>query len=299
MFSIIAAAAPAAESAATAAPAAESGGGIQATIESLLTQLPEWGMKILGVLVLFIIGKWIAGRFAKMLQKQLDKRSFDKTLSRFFATMVRTLILVVVVLAMLSIFGIETTSVAAVLGAAAFAVGLALQGSLANFAAGVMLIVFRPFKVGDLVSAGGEVGVVDVLGLFTTTLDTPDNRRIIVPNSAIFGGNIVNMTHHPRRRVDISVGVDYAADLDQTRKVLEGVIANVPSRVPDAPHQIFLSALGGSSVDWEVRIWTKPADYWTCWQETTAATKKALDAAGISIPFPQMDVHLDGKLDKS
>jgi len=298
MLSIIAQNTPTVEAAASAADAG-SGGGIEATLQSLLAQLPDWGMKILGVLAVFIIGKWIAGRLAKTLQKQLDKRKFDKTLSRFFATLVRTLVLVIVVLACLSIFGIETTSVAAVIGAAAFAVGLALQGSLSNFSAGVMLIIFRPFKVGDLVEVAGELGVVDVLGMFTTTLDTPDNRRIIVPNSAIFSGNIENLTHNPRRRVDVPVGVDYAADLDVTRKVLEGAIPNVACRLPDAPHAPFLAGLGGSSVDWQLRVWCDPKDYWTCWEQTTAAAKKALDAAGISIPFPQMDVHLDGGLDKS
>ncbi|PKN55084.1 MAG: mechanosensitive ion channel protein [Deltaproteobacteria bacterium HGW-Deltaproteobacteria-14] len=277
---------------AAATPAPDSGG-LGSTVESLLQQLPEWGMKIIGILALFIVGRWLAGKLGRAVQRTLEKRDFDATLSRFFGTMVRTLVLVVVVLACLSIFGIETTSVAAVIGAAAFAVGLALQGSLANFAAGVMLVVFRPYKVGDFVQVSGQLGTVETLGLFTTTLDTPDNRRIIIPNAQIFSGTIENLTHNDRRRADVPVGVDYTADLDVTRKVLEGAIPNVASRIVDAPHQVFLANLGGSSVDWQVRVWCKSADFGTCRQQTVAATKKALDAAGISIPFPQLDVHLD------
>lgn len=296
MFTVLAAAAPVGDSAAQAAPAASDG--IGSTLESLLQQLPEWGMKILGVIAVFIIGRWIASRIGKALQRTLERRKFDLTLARFFGVLVRTLILVIVILACLSIFGIETTSVAAVIGAAAFAVGLALQGSLGNFAAGVMLVIFRPFKVGDYVQISSQEGTVDTVGLFTTTLDTLDNRRIIVPNSQIYTASIENLTHHERRRADVPVGVDYGADIDATRKILEGVIPNVAARIVDAPHQVYLCDLGGSSVDWQVRVWCKPSDYFACREQTVAATKKALDAAGISIPFPQLDVHLDGGLEK-
>lgn len=270
--------------------------GISSAAESILVQLPSWGMKILGVLALFIVGRWVASRLGSALERSLERRELDMTLSRFFATLVRTLILVVVVLGCLSIFGIETTSVAAVLGAAALAVGLALQGSLANFAAGIMLIVFRPIRVGDLVRAGGELGKVDRLGLFTTTLDTPDNRRITVPNSAVFGNNIVNLSHHGTRRVDVAVGCAYGADLDATRRVLEGAIAEVALKVDGAAHQVFLKGLGASSVDWEVRVWCQVPDYWACHEQVVRAVKRALDAARIGIPFPQLDVHLDGAL---
>jgi len=291
---VLSAAAPAVEAAAEAAAVpADAGSGLQSTLESVLTQLPQWGLKIVGVIAVFVVGRWLATRLAKTLQSSLEKRRFDATLARFFGTMIRMLVMVVVVLACLSLFGIETTSVAAVLGAAAFAVGMALQGSLGNFAAGVMLIIFRPFKVGDVIRAAGEVGKVDVLGLFTTTLDTPDNRRIVVPNTAIFGGNIENLSHHELRRADVPVGVDYSADTKTTRKVLEGAIANVAARVPEAPHQVYLVDLGASSVDWQVRVWCRAADWFTCREQTVAAVKEALDGAGISIPFPQLDVHLD------
>lgn len=270
--------------------------GISNAMESVLVQLPGWGMKLLGVLALFVVGRWLASRIGNALERNLERRELDKTLTRFFATILRSLMMVIVVLGCLSIFGVETTSVAAVLGAAALAVGLALQGSLANFAAGVMLVIFRPFRVGDVIRAAGETGKVDRLGLFTTTLDTPDNRRLTIPNSAIFGGNIENLSHHSTRRVAVPVGCSYAADLDLTRQVLEAAIREVPTRLPDAEHQVFLSGLGASSVDWEVRIWCKAPDFWTCRQETIVAVKTALDRAQIAIPFPQMDVHVDGGL---
>lgn len=285
--------------AAATATATADGGGISSTVESVLAQLPEWGIKIVGVIALFIIGRWLASKLGRGVQRALDKRDFDKTLARFFGTLVRVLVLIVVILACLSIFGIETTSVAAVLGAAALAVGLALQGSLANFAAGVMLIVFRPFKVGDFIRAGGENGTVDTLGLFTTTMDTPDKRRIIVPNSAVFGNNIENFSHHETRRVEVAVGCDYSADLKATRAALEKAITLVPTRLEGGAHAVFLAGLGDSAVDWKVRVWTASADYWTCHEQTVEAVKNALDEVGIGIPFPQMDLHVDGGLAKT
>lgn len=272
---------------------------MDSTLEAILTQLPDYAIKVVGVIVLFIVGRWLAGFLATRLRRRLEKREFDTTLSRFFATMVRMLVLVVVVLACLSIFGIETTSVAAVLGAAAFAVGMAMQGSLGNFAAGVMLVVFRPYKVGDLIKVSGELGTVFEIGLFTTILDTFDNRRLVIPNGTIFSGTIENMTAHDLRRVDVDVGCEYSADLDATRKVLEGCIANVPGRTEGQAHHVYLVGLGASSVDWQVRVWTKAHDYLAVREQVVRAAKQALDAAKIGIPFPQMDVHLDGGLDKA
>ena len=210
--------------------------------------------------------------------------------------MTRALILVAAVLACLGVFGIETTTFAAVIGAAAFAVGLAFQGTLSNFASGVLLLVFRPYGVGDVVSAGGQTGKVDAIGLFTTTLDTPDNRRIIVPNSAVTGGVIENISHHSTRRVTVAVGTDYGADLDAVRAVLEKMAPTLPGVLQDPAPQIFLDSLGDSCINWQVRVWCKTGDYWDVWQATTSATKKALDGANVGIPFPQMDVHVDGKL---
>jgi small conductance mechanosensitive channel len=278
---------------AEAGPAAEGG-----FFDTYGPMIIDYGTKIVGVIVVFIIGRMVANGVAKAIQRRLEKREFDPTLTRFFASLARTLILVGVVLACLGMFGVDTTSFAAVLAAMGFAVGMALQGSLANFAAGIMLLVFRPYKVGDIISAAGVTGGVIELNLFTTVLDTPDNRRFVAPNGAIFAGNIENLTFHGRRRVDVNVGADYGADIDATRKVLESAIPNIPSRIVDDAHQVFLSELGGSSVDWQVRVWCEPANYWAVYQETIRAIKMAMDAAGIGIPFPQMDVHLDGGLDK-
>ena len=179
------------------------------------------------------------------------------------------------------------------MGAAGLAVGLAFQGTLANFSSGVMLLVFRPFKVGDVVNAAGVTGKVYETGMFSTTLDTPDNRRIILPNGTVFGSTIENVTHHDTRRVDVTIGVDYAADLDDTRQVLTNSISNIPDTLNEPESQIVLSELGASSVDWTIRIWSNTEDYWGVRETVLESVKKSLDAAGIGIPYPQLDVHLD------
>jgi len=223
----------------------------------------------------------------------MRRANVDETLTRFIAKILRWLILVIAGIMCLSAFGIETTSFAAVLGAAGLAVGLAFQGTLSNFSAGVMLLVFRPFKVGDAVTVGGTTGKVDAIDLVSTTLDTADNRRFVVPNSTVFGSTIENITFHDTRRVDINVGCDYSADIDRTREVLNEAALTVPGRIDDPEHQIVLSGLGASSVDWIVRVWCKTDDYWDVRDAGIRAVKQALDNAGIGIPYPQMDVHVD------
>ena len=266
-------------------------------VEKLLSQLTsfgtEWGLKVVGVLVALFVAFKVANWTKKKISNALDGRSFDATLSRFFANCVKYAILGGAILGCLGVFGIETSSFAALIAAMGLAIGLAFQGSLSNFAAGVMLLVFRPFKVGDFIRAGGEKGTVEALELFTTELKTPDNRRVIVPNSSIFGGTIENVSHHPVRRVDIPVGVAYDADIDHARAVLEGVPSKVEGALQDPGAQIFLSELGASSVDWVVRVWCNSADYWDVWQRTVRQVKLSLDEAGIGIPFPQLDLHLD------
>ncbi len=179
-----------------------------------------------------------------------------------------------------------------VLGAAGLAIGMGFQGSLSNLAAGVLLLVFRPYKVGQYVTVGGNSGTVEELGLFTTTLTIPDNIQIVVPNGSIFGAVIENYSHLPIRRVNVPVGVSYDADIDETRKVLEKAAASVPGIKNDPKPQVFLSGLGASSVDWYVRVWCDNADYWATWENTMRSIKRSLDEAGIGIPYPQMDVHL-------
>lgn len=258
--------------------------------------LIDYGTKVVGAIV-FLFGAWIvAGWCRRIVRRALERAHFDSTLTIFFASATRWAVLLMAVLACLGIFGIPTTSFAAAIGAAGLAIGLAFQGSLSNVASGVMLLIFRPFAVGDFVNAGGVTGSVTEVGLFTTTFDTPDNRRIIVPNSLIFGQTIENVTFHEKRRVNVDVGTEYSADLDRVREVLEKAIPGIPGVLEEPAPQVFLSALGASSIDWQVRVWCSTAEYWTVHQATVRATKKALDEAGIGIPFPQMDVHLDGGL---
>ncbi len=265
----------------------------QALLESSMQLMTTWGARVLGVLFALTVGTMVASWARRSVLRTLESRRFDLTLTRFFANLARYAILVGVGLGCLGVFGIETTSFAAIIGAAGLAIGLAFQGTLANFSSGIMLLVFRPFKVGDFVSAGGVSGVIEEIELFTTHFRTVDNRKVVVPNGAIFGSTIENVTFYEKRRVDIDVGCDYGADVDRCREVLEGMAPGIEGSLSDPPPQIFLKGLGGSSVDWQVRIWCKTDDYWDVYQATIRGTKRALDEAGIGIPFPQMDVHID------
>jgi small conductance mechanosensitive channel len=252
-----------------------------------------WVVSIAKALVLLVVVWIVAGWARRMAVRGFEKAKFDATLSKFFSSLVRWIILLVGVLAILGIFGVETTSFAAMLAGAGLAVGMAFSGTLGSFAAGVMLLAFRPFKVGDVVNVAGVTGKVDQIGIFTTTMDTPDNRRLILPNANVVGQTIENISHHPIRRADVSVGTDYSADIDRTREVLERAARSVPGRLQDRDPQVALSELGASSVDWQVRIWVGADDFWPVKEAATRAVKLALDEAGIGIPFPQMDVHLD------
>ncbi len=251
----------------------------------------------IGGAVLFLLGAWVlAGWTRRVVRRALERTRFDQTLTLFFSSMARWAVLLMAIVSCLAIFGIQTTSFAAVLGAAGLAIGLAFQGALSNIASGVMLLVFRPFEVGDVVSAGGITGKVAEIQLFTTVFDTPDNRRIIMPNSLIFGATIENVTHHHTRRVDVAVGCDYGADIDRTRAVLEAAVAKVDGVLEEPGPQVLLSELGASSVDWIVRVWTSTDEYWAVKEALTRSVKYELEGAGIGIPFPQMDVHVDGSL---
>jgi small conductance mechanosensitive channel len=245
------------------------------------------------VLLIVIVGWLLAGWLGRITRRAMERTQVDATLTRFFSRAVRWLILTLVAITVLTRFGVETTSFAALIGAAGLAIGLAFQGSLSNFSAGVMLLVFRPFRVGDVVEVGGVTGKVEEISLFTSIIDTPDNRRFILPNSEVFENVIENKTYHSTRRVDISVGTDYGADLDHTREVLMGAAQAVPGRLDDPAPQVVLQELGGSSIDWSIRVWSTTEDFWTVREATVREVKVALDAAGIGIPFPQMDVHMD------
>jgi small conductance mechanosensitive channel len=260
---------------------------------SYLDVLIAYAPKVMGVLLALFVAWIIANWTERAVRAGLEKRDFDATLTRFFAKLARYLILIGAVLGCLGVFGIQTASFAAVLAAAGFAVGMAFQGTLGNFAAGIMLLAFRPFKVGDFVEVNGETGTCEHIDLFTCEFRTLDNKKLIIPNGAVFGSTITNYTGYDTRRVDIDVGADYSASLDETRAVLEKAAASIPGMIQDPAPQVVLKALGGSSIDWQVRVWCKTEDYWDVWQATTRACKVSLDEAGIGIPFPQQDVHLD------
>lgn len=244
--------------------------------------------------VLWVIGVFVAGLYgskivAGLARRGLERARIDVTLTRFVTNLVRWSILVLVAIACLGAFGIETTSFAALVGAAGLAIGLAFQGTLSSVASGVMLLVLRPFKVGDVVTLNGQTGIVEEIGLFTTRLLAFANHTLILPNKQVFDAPIENKTFDGMARVDVDVGTHYGADLDQTRAVLIGALTGLSGERPD----VYLKALGPSSIQWSVRLWTTPENYLGLRDAITLAVKKALDAAAISIPYPQMDVHVD------
>ncbi|MEX2171359.1 MAG: mechanosensitive ion channel domain-containing protein [Pirellulales bacterium] len=249
----------------------------------------------LSVALVFIVmfTAWTASAWASgAVQSSLTKLRFDATLTKFLAKLVRWGVLLMATLGCLGKFGVETTSFAAVIGATGLAIGLAFQGTLSNFAAGAMLLIFRPYKVGDVVHIAGYAGTVDEIELFTTSIDTSDNRRIIIPNGEIFGAVIENITHNRLRRIDVSVGVSYSADIDRTKDVLLAALKSVPGIVHTPEPSASLSALGASSVDWGVSVWGPTKDYGAIKHAVMRAVKMHLDKAGIDIPFPQMDVRV-------
>lgn len=257
------------------------------------TWIAEHGLRVVVALVLLVAAWVVSAWLRRWIIRSAGRAQFDLTLTKFLAGAARWTLLILVGLSALSAFGIETTSFAAIIAASGIAIGLAFQGTLSSLAAGIMLLVFRPFKVGDVIRTASEIGTVDEISLFTTKLDTFDKRRIIVPNNTVVSGTIENISHHPIRRTDVAVGTDYGADLDRTREVLETAVNGIPGRLDDPPPQVLLTGLGESSVDWEVRVWAPASDLLTIKQATIRAVKVALDEAGIGIPFPQRDVHMD------
>jgi small conductance mechanosensitive channel len=264
-------------------------------LETLVPLITAYGLRVLGVIAAIWISFIVAGWLQHRVTDTLRARKFDETLSIFFGNILRSLILVAAVLACLSIFGIETTSFAAIIGAAGLAIGLAFQGTLSNFAAGVMLLVFRPFKVGDYVVAAGKEGTVAEIGLFVIAMDTPDNRRIILSNSAVAGGVIENFTAHPLRRVDVDVNIAGGEDIDASRKVLEAAGLAVPGRDERNP-EVFLKGFGGGGIQWQVRVWAPATAYADIWQATVRSIGYELARSRISTPTAAMNVSLSGAL---
>jgi small conductance mechanosensitive channel len=261
-------------------------------LDKVWTLVTIYGLKVIAAIVILIIGRWIAKGISKLIRRMMEKGKVDHTVQRFTVNMAYVVLMVFVVLAALSQLGIQTTSFIAILGAAGLAVGLALQGSLSNFAAGFLMIIFRPIRVGDYIEGAGVAGTVEEIQIFTTTLVTPDNKTVIIPNAGLTGGNIVNWTLKGTRRVDMIFGIGYDDDIDKAKQIMADVIAADPRILKDPAPQIALVELGDSSVNFVVRPWVKASDYWGVFMEITEKIKKAFDANGISIPFPQRDVHV-------
>jgi small conductance mechanosensitive channel len=251
-----------------------------------------YGLKVIAAIAIFVIGRWVAKAVVSMIRKMMRNAEVDQTLRGFVANMAYIALLAFVVLAALGQLGIQTTSFIAILGAAGLAVGLALQGSLSNFAAGFLMILFRPIRVGDFIEGAGTAGTVEEIAIFTTTLVTPDNKTVIIPNAALTGGNIVNWTVKGTRRVDMVMGIGYTDDIDKAKQIMADILAKDPRVLKDPAPAIAVSELADSSVNFVVRPWVKASDYWGVHNDTHEAVKKAFDAQGISIPFPQRDVHV-------
>jgi len=261
-------------------------------LAGLTNLVSAWGLKVLGAFAVFVLGRIAAGWGRRLVRTLLERMNTDVTLIPFLASVTYYVILAMVVVAVLGMVGIQTASLLAVLGAAGLAVGLALQGTLSNVASGVMLLVFRPFQVGDYIDAGGTAGSVAAIGLFTTILNTPDNVRIIIPNSSIFGGTIKNFAANDTRRNDMVVGVSYGDDLETAVKTIRSVLEEDVRVLADPAPVVAVAELGDSSVNIVVRPWCKKEDYWTLRFDLTRTLKERIEAAGCSIPFPQRDVHL-------
>ncbi len=261
-------------------------------VEKIWELLTIYGLKVIAAIAVLIMGRWIAKGLTGFTEKLMNKSQVDPTIVSFVANMTYIALLVFVVLAALGQLGIQTTSFIAVIGAAGLAVGLALQGSLSNFAAGFLMIIFRPFKVGDFIEGAGVAGTVEKIQIFTTQLKTPDNKTIIIPNAKLSGDNIVNFSVKGTRRVDFVFGIGYDDDIDKARKIITDVIENDARVLKDPPPIIAVMELADSSVNFVVRPWVKVPDYWDLWFDVTETVKKRFDAEGISIPFPQRDVHV-------
>lgn len=264
--------------------------------EQLVAQVQElltvYGLKVIAALAILFFGRIAAKWGRRIVERLLQRGSTDKIVIGFVGSIVYIALMAFVVLAALGQLGIQTTSFIAIIGAAGLAIGLALQGSLANFAAGFLLIIFRPFKVGDFIEAGGVAGSVEAIQIFTTTLNSPDNKTIIVPNSSVYGGNITNYSAKETRRVDLVVGVSYDADLARVKAILNDIAAKDDRVMSDPAPQIAVSELADNSVNLVMRMWAKSGDYWGVYFDATESIKLQLDDAGIGIPYPQRDVHL-------
>lgn len=250
-----------------------------------------WTINIVMALTIFIVGKFLVRVLVSVAKKVMRKTNVDEILVEFLGSIIRSLLLLLVIIASLNQLGVDTTSLIALIGAAGLAIGLALQGSLQNLASGVMLVVFRPFDRGDLIEAAGVTGKVETIGIFTTTLRTGDNRDIIIPNGEIFAGTITNLSARDTRRVDMVFGIGYDDDIKKAKDIIQEILDADNRVLKDPKPKIVVAELADSSVNINVRPWTKTEDYWNVYHDTHEKIKLAFDAEGVSFPYPQMDIH--------
>ncbi|MDX1454072.1 MAG: mechanosensitive ion channel [Gammaproteobacteria bacterium] len=253
--------------------------------------LLHWGSRILIALAIFVVGRWVGKLLGRLIRNVVGKAGMDNLLAGFLGKLVSVAITAVALIAALDQVGVNTTSLVAVLGAAGLAIGLALQGSLSNFASSIMIMIFKPFRVGDFVDAGGTSGTIQEIGMFHTRLTTTDNQLIIVPNSAIMGGNIINYTINDTRRINETIGISYGDDPAKARELLFRIIRDDDRILSEPDPIVWLNQFGDSSVNLVIRCWTKTEDYWQTRADLLEAIKKAFDEHGISIPFPQRVIH--------
>ncbi len=267
----------------------------QVWIDKAIDFATEYGPKIIGAILIYIIGSWIIKKLMGVLKKAMMKKDYDEALQKFLLNLVSWALKIFLIIMVIGKLGVETTSFAAVIAAAGLAIGLALQGSLSNFAGGVLLIIFKPYKIGDLIEAQGTLGVVKEIEIFTTKLTTPDNKLAIVPNGAMANGNIINYTAEGKIRVDTMVGIGYDEDMKKAKEVLLEVLTSNPKVLKDPAPSVNVANLGDSSVDLAVRPFCKPEDYWDVFFATVEGSKLALDKAGIEIPYPHaVEIQKEG-----
>ncbi len=269
-------------------------------LDSLLKQMPELTLaylfRLVSAVLILYLGRWAVRGGINLFRGFLRRKKVDETLVSFFSNLLQSVLMVLILIAALAQVGIQTTSLVALLGAAGLAVGLSLQGSLSNFAAGVLIVIFKPFRVGDAIEAAGVLGIVEEIGILTAELRTPDNRKVLVPNSKIMADSIVNYTAKPTRRLDLKVQVSYSDDLQKVRRVLESVLAEEPRLLKDPAPVIGVLELGENGVTFAVRPWVSTADYWPVFFALNQRIKERFDQEGITIPFPQRVVHFSGTM---
>jgi small conductance mechanosensitive channel len=265
---------------------------MEESVQKIQEMIATYGLSLIAGIIIFVVGKWLSKWLSGVVEKILSKTNVDPTLTKFAKNCVYSVMMIFVILAALSKIGIQTTSFIAVIGAAGLAVGMALQGSLANFAAGILIVFFRPYKVDDFISAGGISGTVKEVQIFNTVLATPDNVRVIIPNAQVTSGSISNFSHNPTRRIDLVASISYGDDIAKAKQVLKSVLEQDSRVLKDPSFKVAVSEMGESSVNLIVRPWVNASEYWDVRFDLVEKIKLALEANGLNIPFPQRDIHI-------